>query len=38
LPVSKEDIERIEACTDLPTLERWLDRAIVAVSASDALR
>jgi hypothetical protein len=34
---SKDDDARIEACTDLATLERWLDRAVTAVSASDAL-
>ena len=26
-----------EACADLATLERWLDQAVTAVSASDAL-
>jgi hypothetical protein len=34
---SKDDDARIEACTDLATLERWLDRAITAASVSDAL-
>jgi len=28
---------RIEACTDLAILERWLDRAVTAVSVADAL-
>lgn len=28
---------RIEGCADLATLERWLDRAIVAASAAEAL-
>ncbi len=37
LTPSKDEDARIEACTDLATLERWLDRAITAVSASDAL-
>ncbi len=35
---SPDDDARIEACTDLATLERWLDQAITAVSASEALR
>jgi hypothetical protein len=34
---SKDDDARIEACTDLATLERWLDRAVTAISGSDAL-
>jgi hypothetical protein len=33
----KGDDARIDACTDLGTLERWLDRAITAVSVSDVL-
>jgi hypothetical protein len=37
LAPSKDDDARIEACTDLAILERWLDRAVTAVSASDAL-
>jgi hypothetical protein len=37
LAPSKADDARIEACTDLATLERWLDRVATAVSASDAL-
>jgi len=37
LTPSKDDDARIEACIDLATLERWLDRAVTAVSASDAL-
>jgi hypothetical protein len=28
---------QIEACTDLATLERWLDQAVTALSVSDAL-
>jgi hypothetical protein len=32
-----EDDARIEACADLATLQRWLDRAVTAVSVSDAL-
>ena len=37
LPLSTEDEARIEACADLATLERWLDQAIVASSAAEAL-
>jgi len=37
LTPSKDDDARIEACTDLATLERWLDRAINATSISDVL-
>jgi hypothetical protein len=38
LTPSKDDEARIDACTDLATLERWLDRAINATSVSDVLR
>jgi hypothetical protein len=34
---SKDDEVRIDACTDLATLERWLDRAITAATVSDVL-
>ncbi|HET7503381.1 MAG TPA: hypothetical protein VFK02_20310 [Kofleriaceae bacterium] len=37
LTPSKDDDARIEACIDLVTLERWLDRAVTAVNVSDAL-
>lgn len=37
LTLSTTDETRIETCTDLATLERWLDRAVTAVSVSDAL-
>jgi hypothetical protein len=37
LAPSQDDDARIEACTDLSTLERWHDRAVTAVSVSDAL-
>jgi hypothetical protein len=37
LTPSKDDDTRIEACTDLATLARWLDRAVTAISVSDAL-
>jgi hypothetical protein len=38
LTPSKDDDARIDACTDLATLEHWLDRAINAASISDVLR
>jgi hypothetical protein len=38
LTPSKDDDARIDACTDLATLERWFDRAITAASVSDVLR
>jgi hypothetical protein len=38
LVLSPDDDARIEACTDLATLERWLDQAVLAPSISDALR
>jgi hypothetical protein len=38
LTPSKDDDARIDACTDLATLERWLDRAITATSVLDVLR
>ena len=38
LTPSKDEEARIEACTDLATLERWNDRAFTAVSVSDALQ
>ncbi len=37
LTPSKADDARIEASTDLATLERWHDRAVTAASVSDAL-
>ncbi|TMQ21576.1 MAG: hypothetical protein E6J90_14065 [Deltaproteobacteria bacterium] len=37
LAPSKDDDARIEACTDLAVLERWLDSAVTAVSVSDVL-
>jgi hypothetical protein len=37
LTPSKDDDARIEACTDLATLERWHDQAVTASSVSDAL-
>jgi hypothetical protein len=35
---SPEDERRIDACTDLATLRRWLDQAVLAVSAAEALQ
>jgi hypothetical protein len=37
LTPSKNDDARIDACTDLATLERWLDRAITEVRIADVL-
>jgi hypothetical protein len=37
LTPSQADDARIEACTDLATLERWHDRAVTAVSVAEAL-
>ena len=28
LPISEDQRRRISACTDVPTLDRWLDRAL----------
>jgi hypothetical protein len=38
LAVSPEQEQQIDACTDLPTLRRWLDQAIFALSAAEALQ
>jgi hypothetical protein len=38
LTPSQDDDARIDACTDLATLEHWLGRAILAASASDVLK
>jgi hypothetical protein len=38
LTPSQDEDARIEACTDIATLKRWLDRAFTAASVSDALR
>lgn len=37
LTLSKDDDARIEACTDLTALERWLDQAVTARSSAEAL-
>jgi hypothetical protein len=38
LTPSQDDDTRIDGCTDLETLERWLGRAINAASVSDVLQ
>jgi hypothetical protein len=38
LTPSKDEDARIEACCDLATLERWIDRAVTAASVADALQ
>lgn len=38
LPLRAEDEARIEACADVATLEGWLDEAVVASSAAEALK
>jgi len=38
LTPSQDDDARIEACTNLETLERWHVRAITAASVSDVLK
>jgi hypothetical protein len=38
LPLSPEGERRIDACTDLDTLSRWHDQAVLAASADEALR
>jgi len=38
LHVSPEERARIDACVDLPTLERWLTQALASNSAAEALR
>ncbi|HWO21617.1 MAG TPA: hypothetical protein VNO30_22765 [Kofleriaceae bacterium] len=38
LTPSNDEDARIEACTDLATLERWNEQAFTAVSVSDALK
>jgi DNA-binding transcriptional ArsR family regulator len=37
LPLDAEHAARIDACTDLATLERWLDQAVAAASTAEAL-
>ncbi|HLM71157.1 MAG TPA: hypothetical protein VK459_00640 [Polyangiaceae bacterium] len=37
LPLSAELAARIESCSDLATLRRWFDSAVVAASAAEAL-
>jgi Uma2 family endonuclease len=38
LALAVEDEARIDACDVLDTIERWLDQAVVATSAAEALR
>jgi hypothetical protein len=38
LELSAEQEQQIAACKDLETLQRWLDQAIFAESAAEALR
>ncbi len=38
LALSPENEARIDACTDVDTLRRWHDQAVVAAHAADALR
>jgi predicted transposase/invertase (TIGR01784 family) len=38
LSLDPSEAARIEACSDLPTLERWLDQALSASTTDDALR
>ena len=38
LALSAEEEARIDACTDLATLERWHDQAVEAPSAAEALQ
>jgi hypothetical protein len=35
---SSQDEAQIDACTDLATLDRWIDQALEARSVADALR
>ena len=38
LVLSQDDEARIEACSGLATVERWLDQAVTAPTIADALR
>ena len=38
LTPSKDEDARIEACTDLATLERWNKQVFTAINVSDALK
>jgi hypothetical protein len=38
LLLTQEDEAQIDACADRATLERWLDQAVDAASAAEALR
>ena len=34
---SEDDRARVQACTDLATLDRWIDNVLVAKTAADVL-
>jgi len=38
LALNADGEARIDACTDLATLQRWLDQAVLAASADEALQ
>ena len=38
IAVSDEQRERISACTELETLDRWLDRAVTAASTDELFK
>ena len=38
LALAAGDEARLDACDALDTLERWLDQAVVAANAAEALR
>jgi hypothetical protein len=38
IPLGTDEAARIDACTDLATLQRWLEQTVAATSAVDALR
>jgi hypothetical protein len=37
IPVSNETRSHIEACRDVPTLDRWITRAVTAASAEEVI-
>lgn len=37
LPLTQDEADRIEACADLPTLERWIEQAATATTTAEAL-
>ena len=38
LELKADGAARIDACTDLATLQRWLDQAVLAATADEALQ